>query len=98
MELTADAVFARQEDVILRQVAGEQLLVPIRNNVADLQAIFALTGIGAFVWGLLDGVRTLEAVVAAILDRHDVAGAEAWQDARGFIEQLLEAGLVRRER
>jgi hypothetical protein len=62
------AVFAQRANVVLREVAGEQLLVPVRREVADLRSIFVVTGIGAFIWGLLDGLSTLAAVRAQILD------------------------------
>ena len=94
MELTPESVYARQEDVVLRDVAGEQILVPVKHNVADLQAVFVLTGIGAFIWGLLDGLSTLAAVRAQILDQYDVAPEDAWTDLGAFVGELSQAGLV----
>lgn len=91
---TRDAVYARREDVILREVAGEKILVPIRNYVADMRAVFALTGIGATVWELLDGVRTLDEVLCAIAEQYEVEMAQAWDDLQAFVEQLREADLV----
>jgi hypothetical protein len=98
VEQTDAAVYARRDDVVLREVAGEQLLVPIKNDVAGIQAIFALTGIGAFVWELLDGESALEAIRATILERYDAAPEEAEADLGAFIARLSEAGLVERRR
>jgi hypothetical protein len=91
-----DAVYALHADVVLRDVAGEHLLVPIRHNVADMQAIFAMTGIGVRIWRLLDGTRTLGAVQDAILEGFDVDAERAWADLCEFIESLEEHGLVER--
>jgi hypothetical protein len=88
------AVYARREDVVLREVAGEQLLVPIRNDPDGMQAIFALTGTGVFVWGLLDGQRSFEAILAMIQERYDVTPEEAEADLIAFLERLSAAGLV----
>jgi hypothetical protein len=93
-----DPVYARKEDVILRDVAGERLLVPIRNSVADLQAIFALGGIGAFIWERLDGERTLGAVLAGILESYQTTSEDAWADLQAFVERLRSAGLIERRR
>jgi len=82
--------------VLLRDVAGEHLLVPIRRNVADLQAIFALNGIGVYIWGLLDGQRSLHAVLAAVLERYDVSADEAAADLHAFVERLTKAGVIER--
>jgi hypothetical protein len=96
MEDAAGNAYARREDVLLRVVAGEQILVPIRNNVAQMQSIFALTGIGAAVWNLLDGVRTLDGVLSAILEQYDIGEEQARNDLQAFVAQLREAGLVER--
>ena len=93
-DLQPDAVFAQRANVVLREVAGEQLLVPIRREVADLRSIFVVTGIGAFIWGLLDGERSLEAVLAAIVDRYDVSGEQARADLASFVGRLTEAGIA----
>jgi hypothetical protein len=93
-----DAVYARREDVLLRNVAGEHLLVPLRRNAADLQAIFALNRVGLFVWELLDGQRTVGAVLAAILKRYDVGADEAAADLRSLLDRLTQVSVVERRR
>ena len=96
LEDSRDTVYARRDDVLLRDVAGEHPLVPIRRNVADLQAIFALNGIGVYIWGLLDGQRSLHAVLAAVLERYDVSADEAAADLHAFVERLTKAGGIER--
>lgn len=63
-----------------------------------MQAVFAVNGIGAYIWELLDGERTMGAVLAAILDRFDVGAEEAAADLNAFVERLSEAGIVERRR
>ena len=94
LEKSLAAVYARRADVLLREVAGEQLLVPIRRDVADLQAIFALNALGVFVWERLDGERTVQAVLASIAERYDVGLDDAQADLLAFLERLSAAGLI----
>ena len=98
MEDVGEAVYARREGVVLREVAGEQILVPIRRNVADLKSIFALNGVGRCIWELLDGTRDTDAVLAGLLERFDVSPEEASADLHAFVERLSTAGLVERKR
>jgi hypothetical protein len=93
-DLGPGAVFVRRPNVILREVAGERLLVPVRRDVADLRAIFIVTGIGAFIWELLDGHRSLGAVLEAVLDRYDVGVEQAQADVTSFVARLAEAGIA----
>ncbi len=94
--LSGTAVYTRRDDVVYREIAGERLLVPIRSHVADMQAIFALAGVAAAVWQLLDGTRSLNEVLASIVERYDVTEGAAWKDLCDFVERLHEAGLVER--
>jgi hypothetical protein len=96
MEQTEGAVFARREGIVLREVAGEHLLVPIRSDVADMRAIFALNRVGLVVWELLDGTRGLDGILGEVLARFDVTAEEASVDLRAFVERLCAAGLVER--
>jgi hypothetical protein len=96
MEEVGGAVYARRDGVVLREVAGEQILVPIRRNVADLKSIFALNGVGRCIWELLDGTRGMNAVLAGLVERFDVSPEEASADLHAFVERLAQAGLVER--
>jgi len=96
MDAVGGAVYARREGVVLREVAGEHLLVPIRKDVADLKAIFALNGVGLRIWELLDGERPLGGVLAALVERFDVPAEEAEADLRSFVARLEAAHLVER--
>ena len=90
------AVFGRAEGVILRAIADTSLLVPIQGGLADLRQIYALHGIGACIWQHLDGTKTLDDVLAAVLDRYEVTAAAARADIRAFIESLTSSKLVER--
>ena len=94
----SNAVYARSPDVILREVAGERILVPIRSGLADLQAIFTVNAVGACIWEHLDGAQNFDAVLAAVIDRFEVPTAEARADISAFIGQLQGAALVERRR
>jgi hypothetical protein len=96
MDERGGAVYARREGVVLREVAGEHLLVPIRKDVADLKAIFALNGVGLRIWELLDGETPLDGVLSGLLERFDVPAAEAEADLLAFVGRLEAAHLVER--
>lgn len=89
-------VFARSERMVGRRIAGEFVLVPIVGHGAQLDAIFNLTRVGAFTWEQLDGRRTGEQVVEALLARFDVDRATAEADYRTFLSKLLAIRAVSR--
>jgi coenzyme PQQ synthesis protein D (PqqD) len=64
------------------------VLVPLVTHGADLDAIFNLNAVGAFIWERLDGRTTGEAIVAALVEAFDVGEALARSDYLGFVAQL----------
>lgn len=90
------AVYGPRGESILRNLAGEWFLVPIRTSPADFRAIFNVNEVGAAIWGELDGSRSLGAVLETVLQRFDAPAAEAVGDLFSFIGQLEGAGLVER--
>ena len=52
-------VFRKNENFVFRQIDDETILVPIKNNVGDMGAIYNLNEVGAYVWSHLDGQKTL---------------------------------------
>ena len=90
------AIYGRVEGVILRAIADQSLLVPIRGGLADLQQIYALHGVGACIWEHLDGSRTLDDVLIAVVNRYEVTANDARADIRAFIESLASSKLVER--
>ena len=90
-----EAVYRQDPSIVSRNIAGEMILVPIRNNVGDLESIYTLNETAARIWELLDGERTLQAVRDAIADEFEVEADEATTDMLELIAQLESVGAVR---
>ena len=87
-------IFVRTEDVVQRHVAGEDILVPVRGNVADMQRLFALEGAARFVWELLDGNKSLKDIAGAIASEFGIDEERAFSDVGKFMKDMLKQGLV----
>jgi len=83
-------------EIVAREIAGETILVPVRNRVGDLASIFTVNEVGAFVWGLIGARASGSHIVDAVAMEFDVSPAEAERDALEFIASLKAAGLVER--
>lgn len=89
-----DRIFKKKEDIVSREIVGETLLVPIRGELANMQKLFALEDVGATIWELLDGKKTLGEILELITDSFDVTPEEAHADLLEFIDDLSEKGLI----
>ena len=81
-------------DVVLRKVAGERLLIPVRGNLADLQNLFVLEGVGERVWERLDGVRSVKMIAGEIAEICGAPQETVEKDCVAFLSELHSEGLV----
>lgn len=87
--------YEKNPSVVYREIAGEAILVPIHQDVRDMQSIYTLDSVGADIWSLIDGERTLDEIRDALLGEYDVEPDDLSKDLEEFVEQLLSVGAVR---
>jgi methyltransferase-like protein len=76
--------------VVGRRIGDAYVLVPLAGPGADLDAILNLNRVAVFIWEQLDGTRTGDAIVQAVVERFDVERARAEADTLELLETLLE--------
>lgn len=94
--IDASSVFRRSSDVVCRSVGAESILVPVRNNVGNLDYVYTLTPVAARIWTLLDGTRNTEAIIETICEEYDVGVETARADLETLLSDLAEVSLVSR--
>jgi hypothetical protein len=87
--------FIKEKDLVTRCVAGETIIVPIKNKVGDLDSIYTLNEIGTLIWELMDGKSSVSKIVEVISNTYEVKLEEAERDALQFINSLEKAGMIR---
>jgi Coenzyme PQQ synthesis protein D (PqqD) len=80
--------------MIGRRIGGEFVLVPLAERGADLDSILNLTRVAAFIWEQLDGKRTGEAIVDALVERYEVERKQAAADYVELLDTLRALGAV----
>ena len=87
--------FIKDSQSITRSIAGETIIVPVRSGVSDLNSIYTLNEVGAAVWQLIDGRRSVEQIVEAISDEYEVTPEQATEDVFEYLARLEAEGLIR---
>lgn len=81
---------------MLREIAEEILLVPVRGRLAQLQRLFVLNPVAHFIWQNIDGSRSLETIHHSVVEAFDVTPEEARADLLELVESLHQAELIHR--
>lgn len=87
--------YEKDSSVVYREIAGEAILVPIHRHVQDMQSIYTMDSVGADIWNLIDGQRTVGEIRDALLVEYDVEPDDLAKDVDEFIAQLVSVGAVR---
>ena len=87
-------VYARAERMVGRRIADEFILVPIVGHGAEVDSIFNLNHVGAFIWERLDGTNSGAAIVRALVERYEVTRKRAEADYQDFVDKLLSINAI----
>ena len=81
-------------DLILREIYGKNILMPVRYNEASNDPIY-FNDVAALIWKLSDGAKELLSFICGAYGlKNDSAEAAA---VEGFIDQLIESKLIMME-
>jgi hypothetical protein len=89
-----EKIYKQDPNIVSRKIAGEVILVPIHNNVADMDYIFTLNETAARVWELTDGGHSLAEIQQYLVAEFDVDTAQAAQDLIDLTQDLLEINAI----
>ncbi len=90
VQISAQSRLKHASDRILWRAAGSETIVVD----PDSGASFMLNAVGAGVWELVDGEKTIADITSAICDAYDVAPERAQRDIVEWAEWMADRGLV----
>ncbi len=85
--------FKIKEGLILRQVAGETVVIP-SGDMLDLNMMITLNQTGRFLWEQMQQPTTQDTLVCKLCEEYDVEADKAAQSVEAFVAQLNENGLL----
>lgn len=83
-----------RDGFMLREVAGQWVVVPLGERVVEFNCIMTLSESGALLWKMLEKDVLEEELVQAVLQEYSIDEETANTDAQEFIASLREKGLI----
>jgi len=74
--------------IVPRKTGDEYVLVPVSNNIADMDSVYTLNETGAFIWEKLDGKSTLAEIISCMQTEFDVDAEIAKKDILAFVAEM----------
>jgi len=85
-----DKVYKKSDSIVFRKIADEFILVPIRQNVGDLESISTLNEVAARIWELIDGKMKVKEIKDKIVEEFEVTPQQAEKDLIEYLQKLKE--------
>ena len=82
------------KEFVLREIAGENILVPVGNTVIECKGMISLTETGRFIWENVEKVNSIHEMVELVLEEYDIDSETAFSDTALFIMKLLDMGII----
>lgn len=82
------------KDFILRNIAGDCILVPTGAAAEDFNGMITLSGTGEFIWRNIEKADSLDELIQMILDKYDIDENTAKREVVEFITKLMNMGMI----
>jgi len=94
-KIRMDMVFFRSSDVVSREIDGALIIVPLTSGVGDMEDdLFSMNKTGTEIWHMLDGKKTVQEVVEALVQQYRAEPGEIEQDVAGIVTELLKRRML----
>ena len=85
-----------KNDFMLREVAGNFVVVPVGKASENFRGVINLNEIGAFIWRKIEAGLEESEIATALTEEYNVSLEQAKEDVSKFINKLVEAKLATR--
>ena len=82
----------KNPDLIMRNIAGECVLIPPGELAAKFNGMITLNATGKFIWEHMDKVSSYEELTTLMLEAFEVDEETAARDVKGFVETAIHVG------
>ncbi len=82
---------------ILKEIAGNHVVIPVGQNIVDYKSILHLNETGAFIWKQLENETTYNKVIEALIKEYEVTKEETpmiEKDLDEFITHMNDMQLL----
>jgi hypothetical protein len=94
-KVSLDSIYAPSEDVVVRVIEGELIIVPLVSGIGDFEdELFTLNETGKAIWDQLDGKKTLREVVKVLSGEYADPTGEIEVDVIGLVQELQKRRII----
>jgi hypothetical protein len=82
------SILSHSSSVVTRKTGNEYILVPVTDNIADMDSVYTLNETGAFIWEQIDGKKPVEEIIDLVTREYETDKETAVKDVFDFIDRM----------
>jgi Coenzyme PQQ synthesis protein D (PqqD) len=86
--MNLETVLTKSPSMVTRKTGSEYVLVPVSDNIADMNSVYTLNETGAFLWELIDGRKSVTDLIDSLVNEYDADRETATRDVFSFLEEM----------
>ena len=83
-----------KQEFVLREVAGENIVIPLTGLGERFNGLITLNETGAFIWKQIEAEKNKDAIVDALLEEYDVTRQQAQRNVDDLCAQMEQLGIL----
>lgn len=83
-----------KKEFMLRNIAGDNILVPLGGTINDFNGLIAINEIGKFIWENIESSKDEDELLQRILDEYEVERDVAKADLDEFLGKLKAVDII----
>lgn len=84
----------RKGDYILRDIAGDSILIPIGQEVANFNGVITLNESAVYLWEQLKEEKSKEDLVCSLIKEYEIGRELAEKDVDNFIDTIETHNMI----
>ena len=86
-----------EKEFILREIAGDYVIVPTGKTALEFNGLITVNELGAFIWKKMQQDISEDNLVSAILDEYEDKEETARNDVKEFLGKLEEYNILKEQ-
>lgn len=82
--------YKKKTECIIREIDSHFVLVPLADNIANMNKMYNLNELGAYIWNLIDGNNSNQQIAEKIIAEYNVDLETAIKDVNNFILKISD--------
>ncbi len=83
-----------KKEFVLREIAGDFVLVPIGKTSGEFKGLFPISETGAFIWKILPEAESEQYIIEKFFGEYEVDRETVSSDVNEFLSALRKYGII----